>query len=119
LALLQSKFHSQGFSVLAFPITDFHQEFYSNNEIQSFIKETYPDTNFPVFGVSSLRDNPVYQRLQEQLPDQHVKHNFFKYLVGRDGIALHLYTKGRDPITLIDDIERQLKLKNRHQHVEK
>lgn len=114
LAELQSQFPTtRGFAVLAFPIADFHQEFATDAEIQAFLKENYPDTNFPVFGVSTLRDNPVYQRLRKQLPDQEVKHNFFKYLVGPDGMALHLYNKARDPSTLVDDIERELRKKDK------
>jgi glutathione peroxidase-family protein len=102
----------RGFAVLAFPISDFHQELATDAEIQAFIQKHYPDTNFPVFGVSSLSDNPVYQRLREQLPKAAVQHNFFKYLVGPDGIALHLYSKARDPITLTEAVEHALRQKD-------
>jgi glutathione peroxidase-family protein len=113
LAALQSQFPMhRGFAVLAFPIADFHQELATDAEIQAFLQEHYPDTNFPVFGVSTLRENPVYQRLREQLPKESVQHNFFKYLVGPDGMALHLYPKARDPITLTEDIERALHKKD-------
>lgn len=93
-------------------MADFHQELATDGEIQAFLQEHYPDTNFPVFGLSTLRDNPVYQRLREQLPKESVKHNFFKYLVGPDGMAIRLYSKARDPITLTEDIERALRQKD-------
>ena len=85
--------------MLAFPSNDFHQELESNNAIQEFIKDEFPSTNFPVFGMSSLADNPVYKQLRKQLPDDGVRHNFFKYLVDRKGIARQLFPKARDPLT--------------------
>ena len=105
LSVLHTKFEARGFSVLAFPSNDFHQELESNNAIQEFIKDEFPSTNFPVFGMSSLADNPVYKQLRKQLPDDGVRHNFFKYLVDRKGIARQLFPKARDPLTLEHDIE--------------
>ena len=130
LAILQDKLssgHNHKFSVLAFPILDFHQEYSSDAEIQSFLQEHYPDMiHFPVFSVSTLATNPVYQTLQQQElrpksssfashADHHhhhhhhpnvVQHNFFKYLVGPDGMAVQLYPKSRDPLTLLSEIEQ-------------
>lgn len=101
-----------GFSVLAFPISDFHQEFSTNEEIQSFLEESF-QVNFPVFGMTQLSDNPVFAQLQEHIPDRHVQHNFFKYLVDTNGIAVELFTKQQDPIELVDDIERLLEAAHR------
>ena len=50
----------------------------------------------------------MYQMLRKQLPGEHVKHNFFKYLVGRDGVAVALYSKAQDPLTLESAIEELL-----------
>lgn len=109
LAILQDMYKDRGFSVLAFPTTDFRQEFDTDVEIQSFLEQKFPETmNLPVFAVSSLHENPVYQQLHQHIPDQRVQHNFFKYLVNRDGIAVHLFTKAEDPLTLVHDIERVL-----------
>lgn len=94
--------------MLAFPSNDFRQELESNQEIHSFLEQHFPDTNFPVFGISSLSNNPVYQQLRRQLPTQKVQHNFFKYLVDRRGIAQRLYPKSREPQTLEQDIENLL-----------
>ena len=108
LSRLQEMYRDQGFAVLAFPTNDFHQELATNPEIQSFLVEHFPQVNFPVFGISTLQDNPVYQTLQQQLPDQHVQHNFFKYLVDRKGRATHLFTKKQDPLSLAPYIEALL-----------
>lgn len=106
--MLQSKYGKSGFTVLAFPSNDFHQELETNDEIDTFLKRTFPEINFPVFASSSLKDNPVFQALQQQLPDEQVEHNFFKYLVDRDGIAIDLYHKRQDPLTLESAIEELL-----------
>ena len=108
LSQLQERYRDRGFTVLAFPTNDYHQELATNAEIQQFLAAQYPQVNFPVFGISSLRDNPVYQRLQQQIPNQHVQHNFFKYLVDRDGRATHLFTKKQDPLSLAPYIEALL-----------
>jgi glutathione peroxidase len=108
LALLQEKFQSRGFSVLAFPTNDFHQELSTNEEIRDFVESNFEQVTFPIFGLSSLRENPVYQSLQKQLPDAHVQHNFFKYLVDRNGKAVKMFHKKEDPITLTEEIERLL-----------
>lgn len=105
---LQEKYGDRGFSVLAFPTNDFHQEFDTNEEIQNFLGDKFPDVNFPVFGTSSLRENSVYQTLQQQIPDQHVKHNFYKYLVDRNGVATQLFTKKQDPLSLAPHVEALL-----------
>lgn len=113
LAILQSKYQSQGFSVLAFPSNDYRQELGTNDEIQRFVSENFPQVSFPIFGTGSLQDNPVYQQLQNQLPgDGQVRHNFFKYLVNRDGIAVKLFTKKQDPLDFVGDIEQLLASNN-------
>lgn len=107
LGALQEKYSNRGFSVLAFPTNDFHQEFEDNDEIQRFVTDNFHVT-FPVFGTAPLKENPVYQQLQRQVPYDTVKHNFFKYLVNREGVAVALYSKKRDPLSLADAIEELL-----------
>lgn len=109
LALVHEKYKSQGFSVLAFPTNDFHQELSTNEDIQAFLTANYQQVTFPVFGLSSLKDNVVYQTLQKQLPNDHVKHNFFKFLVDRNGKAVKMFTKQQDPLVLSEEIEQLLK----------
>lgn len=97
--------------MLAFPTNDFHQELGTNERIRDFLDKTFPDAiNFPVLGMSSLKDNPVYQALATHLPDtdNKVRHNFFKYLVDRRGVAVKLFTKKQDPADFEDEIEALL-----------
>lgn len=108
LSQLQERFAKRGFTVLAFPTNDFHQELGSNEEIKEFVHENFPQANFPIFGISSLADNPVYQQVSRHMPETEVKHNFFKYLVNRKGIAVQFYHKKQDPLTLVDAIEELL-----------
>lgn len=108
LSELQEKYQDRGFTVLAFPTNDFHQEPGSNEEIQSFVQEKFPQVTFPIFGKSSLATNPVYMKLERHLPNDFVKHNFFKYLVNRKGIAVKLFNKKQAPLSLQDAIEELL-----------
>jgi glutathione peroxidase len=109
LALLHETYEEQGFSVLAFPTNDFFQELDSNEDIHHFLQNEFPEVTFPIFGTTSLKENSVYQELQRQLPNEHVQHNFFKYLVGRDGVAVSLFHKRQDPVTLKPAVEEMLK----------
>lgn len=112
LSALQEKYQDYGFSVLAFPSNDFHQELKTNQDVHNFLQEQFKNKiNFPVFGITSLADNPVYQQLRKHIPDQQVQHNFFKYLVDRNGIAQALFHKKQDPITLEPNIEKVLQIK--------
>lgn len=47
-------------------------------------------------------------KLERHLPNDYVKHNFFKYLVNREGIAVKLYSKKEEPLSLQDHIEQLL-----------
>lgn len=108
LAELQEKYSDRGFQVMAFPTNDFFQEPDSNEGIQSFVQEKFPQVNFPIFGKSSLPSNPVYQKLERHLPNDVVKHNFFKYLVNRKGIAVKMFSKKQDPLSMQEAIEELL-----------
>lgn len=103
--------------MLAFPSDDFHQELATNEKIQEFVHTNYPQATFPIFGLSSLQDNPVYQTLSRQLPNTHVKHNFYKYLVNREGIAVKFYTKPQEPLSIREDIEELLQEPLTKKHV--
>lgn len=107
LSDLQEKF-GHGFSVLAFPSNDYGQEFEQNSDIQDFVRSSYPQVTFPVMGTSHLPDNSVYQELNRQMPHSHVKHNFYKYLINRQGIAVKFYDKKTEPLSIADDIEELL-----------
>jgi len=108
LAQLQEKFGRQGFQVLAFPTNDWNQEFQNNDEIQDFVSSNFPDVSFLVLGLTHLPENSVYQELQRQRPNDHVRHNFFKYLIDRQGHAVSFYDKKTNPLDISDDIEELL-----------
>ena len=108
LADLQRKYQSRGFSVLAFPTNDYYQELGSNEKIHEFVSQNFPQVTFPIFGLSSLKANPVYQELERQLPNDRVRHNFYKYLVDRNGVAVRLFSKPEDPFVIEPYIEKLL-----------
>ena len=108
LSDLQEKYRSAGFSVLAFPTKDFFQELSSNQEINEFVAKNFPQVSFPIFGLTSVKENPVYQELQRQLPHERVKHNFYKYLVDRNGVAVQMFQRPIDPIYIESQIQKLL-----------
>ena len=93
---------------MAFPISDFRQELGSNEEIEAFIHENFPQVDFPVFGLTTLEASPVYQNLRNQVPEHQVKWNFFKYLVDGNGLVVNVYDQRVDPLGLTEDIEKML-----------
>ncbi|GKY96474.1 hypothetical protein MPSEU_000606900 [Mayamaea pseudoterrestris] len=107
------QYANDGFSVLAFPTNDYQQELASNAEVAAFVKEHYPETTFPIFGLGPLSRNPVYSLLSKQLDlpeaESRVRHNFYKYLVDRNGVAVKLYNKKQDPLSIKGAIEKLLK----------
>lgn len=117
LSQLQALYANRGFTVLAFPTNDFHQELDSNHAIQEFVSQHYPQATFPIFGLSSLKDNAVYQQLSRQMPSTQVKHNFYKYLVNREGVAVKFYAKPQEPLSLREDIEELLNMQPPRKHV--
>lgn len=96
--------------ILAFPTNDFHQEPGSNEEIHSTVlgllgPKLFHSPNFILFEKSPLKNNPVYKLLEKHMPHHVVKHNFYKYVIGKDGIPLKFYKK-KD--TLLD-IEEEMR----------
>jgi glutathione peroxidase-family protein len=98
-------------------LEDFHQELESNEKIQEFVSDKFPEATFPVFGKSSLKNNVVYQSLKRQMPQHVVKHNFYKYLVNREGIAVKFFTKPQEPLSLKKNIEELLDTPIVHHHI--
>mmetsp|Transcript_1249 Transcript_1249/g.2267 ORF Transcript_1249/g.2267 Transcript_1249/m.2267 type:complete len:286 (-) Transcript_1249:2323-3180(-) len=83
--------------ILAFPTNDFHQEPGTNEDIEVIVKELlgeqYDNPNFLLFHKSTLQHNPIYKSLRTYLPEHEVKNNFYKYLIGRDGVPVGHYTE--------------------------
>jgi glutathione peroxidase-family protein len=112
-AVLQERYRNRGFTVLAFPISDFNQELGSNKEIDAFVKENFPQVDFPIMSLSSLDTNPVYRLLQGQVDrTEFVKWNFFKYLVDGNGQVVKVFDQHVNPLALTEDIESLLEAGN-------
>lgn len=94
--------------MLAFPISDFHQELGSNEEILSYVEENFPRVDFPLFGLSTLGESPVYNAIHKQKPNDPVKWNFYKFLVDSNGQVVHVYDKKVRPLEIADQIEQLL-----------
>lgn len=109
LTVLHDTFEDEGFEVLAFPSNDFHQELEDNEKIMNFVQQNFPEVTFPIFAETALNDNPVFQALQKQLPNDHVQHNFYKFLVDRRGMAVKMFPKAQDPLTMEDEIKALLR----------
>ena len=97
--------------ILAFPTNDFHQEPGSNKEIKQKVislvggQEIYEKSNFVLFQQSELGHNPIYQLLHSHMPNKVVKHNFFKYVVGKDGIPVSFHTKKETLLDMEDEVK--------------
>mmetsp|Transcript_5734 Transcript_5734/g.13961 ORF Transcript_5734/g.13961 Transcript_5734/m.13961 type:complete len:114 (+) Transcript_5734:748-1089(+) len=90
-------------------MSDFRQELGSNEEIEEYVKENFPQVDFPIMSLSSLNTNPVYKILQEEGGDNGgVKWNFFKYLVDGNGQVVKMYDQRTNPLSLTEDIESLL-----------
>jgi len=89
--------HQSELVILAFPTNDFHQEPGTNEEIEEKVKELlgeeYENPNFMLFHKSKLEHNPIYKALKVHLPKHEVKHNFYKYIIGRDGVPVAFFSK--------------------------
>lgn len=99
--------------ILAFPTNDFHQETGTNEEIKHVVEkhmgEQYHNPNFVLFHKSTLAHNPIYKMLKKHMPESEVKQNFFKYLVGRDGVPVGFYSKKKAildfELEVLDELE--------------
>jgi len=101
--------------ILAFPTNDFHQEEGSDEDIEIKVKESlgedlYQSKHFLLFRKGSLADNPVYQLLRKHMPEHRVQHNFFKYLIGRNGVPVGFYPKKTTLLNMEEDIQEHMGL---------
>jgi len=91
---------------LAFPTNDFRQEPGSNEQIAHTVldligPELYHSPNFILFNKSSLKTNPLYRLLNRHMPQNHVNHNFYKYIIGPNGLPIKFYKKKDDLMNII------------------
>ena len=94
--------------MLAFPISDFHQELGSNEEILSFVHGNFPEVDFPLFGLSSLDKSPVYQAIHKQKPGDIVRWNFYKFLVDGNGRVVDVFDLNVNPMKIAGRIDELL-----------
>jgi len=108
---------SDNIVILAFPTNDFRQETGSNDEIAATVRdllgpEVFHSPNFILFPKSSLTTNPVYRLLKKHMPLANVEHNFYKYIIGRDGLPLKFHSKKDDLIELVIKFTARMKIKD-------
>lgn len=108
---LYEKYKEQGLEILDFPCNQFgHQAPGSNQEIDSFCTIKYK-TTFPRFAkidVNGKHQEPLFAFLKKAkggLMGNHIKWNFTKFLVSREGEVIKRYA----PITKPESIEQDIK----------
>jgi len=111
LEALYARYKDQGLVVLGFPSNDFSQEPDGNQKIADFCENTF-GVKFPMFAkthVSGAEMNPLFKQLS-QATDTVPKWNFYKYIVGRNGVPVRAYSSMTDPdnASFVAEIERQL-----------
>lgn len=92
LEALHAKYKERGLVVLGFPSNDFSQESGSNKEIAAFCENTF-NVKFPMFAKSSVSGrsaNPFFKQLTSASGTA-PRWNFYKYLVGRDGVKVSAF----------------------------
>jgi len=113
LEKLYDRYRTAGLVVLGFPSGDFGgQELSTNKEIAEFCSNTFA-VRFPMLVKSSVRGkeaNPVFAGLIRESGTA-PKWNFYKYLIGRDGRLVKVYSSftAPDEAAFVQDIERSLK----------
>lgn len=98
LETLHNQFKDQGFSVVGFPSNDFNQDRGSEEKTAKVCYLDYGVT-FPMMARSSVKGagvNPVFSEIAKQ-SGVAPKWNFYKYLVGRDGNVVGVFSSGTSP----------------------
>ncbi|KQU62435.1 glutathione peroxidase [Sphingomonas sp. Leaf339] len=115
LEALQRRYANRGLTVLAFPCNQFGaQEPGDAAEIANFCTTSY-DVTFPVMAkvdVNGADADPLFDHLKAEAPgllgSKAIKWNFTKFLVDRQGKAVHRYAPTTKPDELTADIEKLL-----------
>ena len=109
---LQKKYADQGFSVLAFPCSQFgKRERGSNAEINDFCTRMC-DVSFPVLAkidVNGENEEPLFGYLKSEKPgimgSKGIKWNFTKFLVDKNGEVLKRFSSKTTPSEIEKEIE--------------
>lgn len=113
LELLYQTYQDQGFTVLAFPSNQFHQENLTNEEIVHSCQLNFGST-FPIhqkIKVNGPDAAPLYKWLkleQGGLFKADIKWNYTKFLLNRQGEVVKRYSPTKSPAKLATDIEALL-----------
>lgn len=115
LEALHRHYADRGLTVLAFPCNQFGaQEPGDAAEIANFCTTSY-DVTFPVMAkvdVNGANADPLFDHLKAEAPgllgSKAIKWNFTKFLVDRQGKAVHRYAPTTKPDELTADIEKLL-----------
>lgn len=107
---LHDRYKERGFTVLAVPSNDFGaQEPWEEDKVQEFYTSKYGVT-FPITAKTSVLGgniHPAFSWIQRTLGDAGAPHwNFQKWLVGRSGNLIALFSPDTDP--LADEITRAI-----------
>ncbi|AKP64085.1 glutathione peroxidase [Levilactobacillus koreensis JCM 16448] len=100
---LYQQYHDQGFEVLGLPSNQFHQELDSDEATSDFCQMHYGVT-FPMtkkIAVNGDDEDPLFTYLKKTAGHGHIKWNFTKFLIGRDGRLIDRYA----PITTPEKVE--------------
>ncbi|MES2414289.1 MAG: glutathione peroxidase [Pseudomonadota bacterium] len=111
LEALYAKYRDRGLVVLGFPSNDFSQETGSNKEIADFCENTF-GVKFPMFAKTSVTGkdaNPLFKQLAAKTGTS-PKWNFYKYVIGRNGLTATSFNSMADPksASFVREIEKQL-----------
>ncbi|WKE64007.1 glutathione peroxidase [Gallaecimonas kandeliae] len=99
LEALYSQYKDQGLVVLGFPSDDFYQEA-DDEKTTADICFTKYQVKFPMFEKLHVRGDdadPLYRILARQAGGDAPKWNFYKYLVGKDGKVIELFSSRTTP----------------------
>jgi glutathione peroxidase len=114
LEALYAKYQAQGLVVLGFPSNDFAQETGSNKDIADFCENTF-GVKFPMFsktGVTGKNANPLFRQLAAKTGTP-PRWNFYKYVIGRDGVSVVSFNSMADPQSrkFVAEVEKQLAIR--------
>lgn len=113
---LYKKYRDRGFEIIAFPCNQFFQEPLENEKISDFCTSEYGAT-FRIMEKTKVRGgdkHPVYVFLSDRKLNGKVGTaplwNFYKYLLGRDGKVIEVFSSMVSPTSqeLISKIESAL-----------
>lgn len=114
LQALHDQYHDRGLDILALPCNQFgKQEPGSNDEIQEFCQVNY-GVSFPVLGkidVNGANAHPLYDHLKSEaggFVTDHIKWNFTKFLVDRDGKVVRRFAPKDTPESIAPHVEKLL-----------